>query len=486
MPKNFTYDAIVVGSGPNGLAAAIRLAQERWSVLLLEAKETIGGGLRSKELTLPGYVHDVCSAIHPLGISSPFFRTLSLEKYGLHWIHPEFPLAHPLDDGAAILKRSVGDTAASLGPDNQAYEQLLGPLVRDAENLTPEILQPVLHIPRHPIQLSRFGLAGIKSSAALANKQFTGAPARALLAGLSAHSFLPLNVRLTAGIGLFLGMLGHSAGWPLPRGGSQKFADALGACFRALGGEIVAHTPVSHLDELPMARIVLLDVTPRQLLAIAGDKLPVSYRRRLDQYRYGPGVFKIDYALAQPIPWKTEACRHAGTVHVGGSFEQIANSERAASQGEHSEQPFVLLAQPTLFDPSRAPSEKHTAWAYCHVPNGSILNMTDRMENQIERFAPGFRDCIVARHTMNCVQMEHSNPNLVGGDINGGLGDLRQTISRPILSLKPYRTPVPGLYLCSSSTPPGGGVHGMCGFHAAETAIRDVARTTGRSTRQPA
>ena len=481
MPKHFDYDAVVVGSGPNGLAAAIRLAQERWSVLLVEAQETVGGAMRSGELTLPGFVHDVCSAIHPLGISSPFFKTLALEKYGLHWIQPEYPLAHPLEDGsAAVLQRSITATATGLGIDGPAYQRLMTPLARDAEALRYEILRPVLHIPKRPAAMARFGLGGIRSTVSFANKHFQGALARGLLAGLSAHSFLPLESTLSAGIGLFLGLLGHDAGWPMPAGGSQKLADALTACFRALGGEVVTHTRVAHLDDLPMARAVLFDVTPRQLLAIAGDKLPVSYRSRLERYRYGPGVFKIDYALSRPIPWQAEACRRAGTIHVGGTLEQIATSERAASQGEHSEQPFVLLAQPTLFDPSRAPAGKHIAWAYCHVPNGSTVDMSQKIDSQIERFAPGFRDCVIGRSILNCVQIEQGNANLVGGDINGGLGNLAQTLARPVLSPHPYRTPVPGLYLCSSSTPPGGGVHGMCGFHAAEIAIRDSARAKRR------
>lgn len=469
-----SYDAVVVGSGPNGLAAAIRLAQEKLSVLVLEANQSIGGGVRSAELTLPGFTHDLCSAIHPLGLGSPFFRQLPLEKYGLSWIQPALPLAHPLEKGAAVLDRSVEKTAGGLGADERPYAYLMSPLVEHWQNLTNEFLQPLLHRPRHPFQLARFGLHAIRSAAGLANQLFEQEPARALFAGLAAHSFLPLEEKPSAAFGLVLGMLGHAVGWPLPCGGSQKIADALAAHLRALGGEIQTNTRVVNMRQLPIARATLLDVTPLQLLLIAGDELPVSYRRKLERYTYGPGVFKLDYALNAPIPWKSAACSRAGTVHVCGTFADVCASERDAAQGKHSERPFVLLAQPTLFDSTRAPAGKHVAWAYCHVPNGSEFDMTDRMENQIERFAPGFRDCIIARSKNNCAQMEEKNANLVGGDINGGLANLRQLIERPVFSPRPYRTPVPGLYLCSSATPPAGGVHGMCGFHAAETALRDV------------
>lgn len=478
MSLKVSYDAVVVGSGPNGLAAAIRLAQEKLSVLVLEAAPTIGGGTRSAELTLPGFLHDVCSAIHPLGLGSPFFRRLPLEKYGLHWVHPDYPLAHPLENGqAALLQRSLADTAAALGPDQGNYQRLFSPLVTHWETLAAEFLQPMLHVPGHPFQLARFGWRALGSASALAQNRFAGEPARALLAGLAAHSFLPLDQTASAAFALVLGMLGHAVGWPLPRGGAQEIANALAAHLRSLGGEIDTGICVEHLDQLPLAKAILLDVTPLQLLLIAGDKLSESYRRRLGDYRYGPGVFKIDYALSAPIPWQAKACTRAGTVHVGGSFAEVAASEQAVAAGRHSERPFVLLAQPSLFDPTRAPAGKHTAWAYCHVPNGSTVDMTDRVEQQIERFAPGFRDCILARRAMNCEQLEAYDANLVGGDINGGAADLRQLIARPVLSPSPYRTPVPGLYLCSASTPPGGGVHGMCGFHAAEVALKDCFRT---------
>jgi len=474
MPNKVTYDAVVVGAGPNGLAAAIRLAQAKLSVLLIEANDTIGGGARSGQLTLPGFIHDLCSAVHPLAVGSPFFRQLPLERYGLHWIQPEYPLVHPLDQtNAAILHRSVKKTAEELGTDGDAYIRLMSPLVEHSDTLGIEFLQPMLHWPKCPIRLARFGFYALQSAAGLINKKFTNVGARALFAGLAAHSFLTLERTPSAAFGLVLGMLGHAVGWPLPRGGSQKLSDALAAHFRFLGGEIRTGLRVEHFDQLPLARATLLDLTPLQVLLLMEDKLPSSYARRLGRYRYGPGVFKIDYALNAPIPWRAEQCSRAGTVHVGGTFEEIAMSEREVAQGKPPDRPFVLLAQPTLIDPTRAPAGKHIAWVYCHVPNGSTFNMTQRIENQIERFAPGFRDCINARHTMNCEEIEAKNSNLVGGDINGGAADLRQLFERPVFSPSPYRIPVPGYYLCSSSTPPGGGVHGMCGFQAAEAALRD-------------
>ena len=474
MPNKVSYDAVVVGAGPNGLAAAIRLAQEKLSVLVLEANDTIGGGTRSAELTLPGFTHDVCSAVHPLGIGSPFFRKLPLERYGLHWVHPEIPLAHPLErDAAAALFHSTKETAAACGADDSVYQELMGPLVDGAENLCAEFLQPLLHWPRHPVQLMRFGRLAVYSAAGLIEKKFKDARTRALFAGLAAHSFLPLESRPSAAFALVLGMLGHAVGWPLGRGGSQRIADALAAHLRYLGGEIQTGFRVEHLDQIPLARATLFDITPLQLLLLLEEKVPSSYQRRLGRYRYGPGVFKVDYALNAPIPWRSEFCSRAGTVHVGGTFEEIATSEREVSQGKIPERPFILLAQPTLVDSSRAPAGKHIGWGYCHVPNGSAFDMVEKIEKQIERFAPGFRDCVLTRRTMNCEQMEAKNANLVGGDINGGLADLSQLLARPIFSPTPYRIPVPGYYLCSSSTPPGGGVHGMCGFYAAEAAIRD-------------
>jgi phytoene dehydrogenase-like protein len=484
MPKQFSYDAVVVGAGPNGLAAAIRLAQEGLSVLVLEANKTVGGGARSSaNLTLPGFVHDTCSAIHPLALGSPFFRQLPLQKYGLDWVHPGIPLAHPLDKGeVALLHKSVVDTAAVLGEDEHAYLGLMNPLVDNWEPLAAEFLQPLLHLPRHPWLFARFGFPALRSTAGFVNSRFDGELARALFAGLAAHSFLPMKAMASASFGLVLGMMGHAVGWPLPRSGAQQIANALAAHLRALGGEIAVDSRVENLGQLPLARAVLLDLTPRQVLRIAGDKLPHSYCQRLERYRYGPGVFKIDYALAGPIPWIASACRSAGTVHLCGTFDEVAASERAVAQGQAPEKPFVLLAQPSVFDGSRAPAGKHTAWAYCHVPNSSKFDMTERIEAQIERFAPGFRDLVLARHTMHCADLEHSNANLIGGDINGGSANLWQLIARPRLSFSPYCTPLPGLYLCSSSTPPGGGVHGMCGFHAAEAALRHIAPGSARAS----
>ncbi len=469
------YDAVVVGSGPNGLAAAIRLAQAGCAVLVLEANAAIGGGTRTAELTLPGFHHDVCSALHPLGLGSPFFRTLPLAQHGLQWIQPELPLAHPFEDGtAAVLKRSVAETAAGLGSDHRAWDRLMGPLVANWENLAAEFLQPMLHLPRHPFALARFGVRALPSGCGLAQHWFKEEPARALFGGLAAHSFLPLDQIPSAAFGVVLGMLAHAVGWPLPRGGAQQIAQALAGCLRALGGEIVTRVRVEDLDQLPAARAVLLDVTPRQLLRIAGPRLPAGYRRRLERFRYGPGVFKMDFALDGPIPWQAAACSRAGTVHLGGSMAEIAASERQVAEGKEPERPFILLAQPSLFDSTRAPAGKHTVWAYCHVPHGSTFDMTERMERQIERFAPGFRDRILARHALNCADLERWNANLVGGDINGGKADLWQLVARPTLSLVPYRTPAKGIYLCSASTPPGGGVHGMCGFQAATAALREV------------
>ncbi len=469
-------DAIVVGSGPNGLAAAIALVRAGCSVLVLEAAETVGGGTRTAELTLPGFRHDVCSAIHPLGLGSPYLRTLPLEEHGLEWIQPPVPLAHPFDDGtAALLERSVEATGETLGPDAGSYRRLMSPLVARADTLLGELLGP-FRLPRHPLLLSRFGLSAILPAERLARRRFEGERARGLFAGLAAHSMLPLTASPSAAFGLMLGLLGHHVGWPVPRGGSQAIADALASYLRSLGGEIECGRPVASLEELPPARAVLLDVTPRQLIRIAGDRLPSGYRRRLERYRYGPGVFKLDLALDGPIPWQAQECARAATVHLGGTLEEIADSEAAPSRGEHAERPYVLLAQQSLFDPTRAPEGKHTAWAYCHVPNGSAVDMTGRIEAQIERFAPGFRDRVLARHAWGPAELERYNANYVGGDINGGVQDLRQHFTRPVARRVPYSTPAKGVYLCSSSTPPGGGVHGMCGWWAAQAALRGALR----------
>ncbi|HEX7117156.1 MAG TPA: NAD(P)/FAD-dependent oxidoreductase [Longimicrobiales bacterium] len=467
------YDAIVVGSGPNGLAAAIRLAQAGWNVLVREAAGVPGGGSRSAELTLPGYTHDICSAVHPLALLSPFFRSLPLERYGLEWIQPPTPLAHPFDDAPpALLERDLDATCATLGPDGDAYRRLFAPLVRDWEPLAREVLGPVLHLPRSPRLLARFGLRAIRSARGLAGAAFRGDAARALFAGLAAHSLAPLETAATAAIGLVLGTAGHAVGWPIARGGSQRIADALVAYLRTLGGTLETDAPVRSLDELPPARAIVLDVTPRQLLRIAGDRLPARYRRRLERFRYGPGVFKIDWALDGPVPWRFEACARAGTLHLGGTFEEVARAERLPWEGAHADRPFVLFVQPTNFDPDRAPAGRHIAWAYCHVPHGSALDMTAAIEAQVERFAPGFRDRILARSTFTTPQLERHNANLVGGDIAGGANTFRQLVFRPVPSRAPYATAADGIFLCSASTPPGGGVHGMCGFHAAEAVLR--------------
>lgn len=467
-----SYDAIVVGAGPNGLACAIRLAQTGLGVALFEGRETVGGGLRTAELTLPGFRHDLCSAIHPLGMGSPFLRTLPLADYGLEWIQPTLPLAHPLDDGTALaLHRSLDDTAMSIGEDGRAWRRLFEPLVNSWEQLAPMILGP-LPLPRSPVALAQMGVRALWPAQGLAEWVFQTERGRALFAGLAAHSILPLEQILTASFGLVLGILGHAVGWPLPRGGSQQVADALAAHLRTLGGEIVTGHEVVSLAGLPPAQAYIFDVTPRQLLRIAGDRLPNRYRRQLEQFRYGSGVFKIDYALAGPVPWRAPECRLAGTVHLGGTLGEIASAERLVWQGEHPERPYVLVAQQSLFDPTRAPAGKQTLWAYCHVPNGSTVDMSGRIEAQIERFAPGFRDLVLARCVRGPALMEAYNPNYVGGDINGGVQDLGQMWTRPVRRWNPYATPVKGLYLCSSSTPPGGGVHGMCGYHAAEAVLR--------------
>ena len=467
-------DAIVVGAGPNGLAAAIELARSGLSVRVLEAADTVGGGARSAELTLPGFVHDVCSAIHPLGIASPFFRTLPLTDHGLEWVEPPAALAHPFDDGAAaLLERSPEAAVSALGDDDARWRRLFGPLIRDAEPLLEEVLAP-LHVPAHPLTLGRFGLRALLPATTVARRSLRGVKARGLFAGLAAHSMLPLERPPSAAFGLMLGLLGHAVGWPFPRGGSQALSDALASYLRSLGGEIETGRRVESLTELGQARLVLLDVTPRGLLALAGAQLPARYRRQLERYRYGPGGFKLDWALEGPIPWRADECSRAATVHLGATLEEIAASEAAPAQGKIAERPYVLLAQQSLFDPTRAPAGRHTAWAYCHVPNGSPVDMTERIESQVERFAPGFRDRILARSARGPADLERSNPNCVGGDINGGLADLRQLLTRPVVRLSPYSTPLPGVFLCSASTPPGGGVHGMCGYHAARAALRSV------------
>jgi phytoene dehydrogenase-like protein len=442
------YDAVVVGAGPNGLAAAIELARAGRSVCVVERATDVGGGTRTAALTLPGYLHDVCSAIHPLGLGSPFLAGLPLADHGLEYLQPEIHAAHPLDDGSAVvLRRSVAETAAGLGTDAGSYASLMGPLVRDWDEIAELVLGP-LRPPRHPLSAARFGLHGLVSASFLA-RRFKGERARALFGGMAAHSMLPLNQPPTAAFALVLLALGHTVGWPVARGGSQSITEAMAAYLRSLGGVIELGHEVRSMADIPPADRVLFDVTPRQLLAIAGGELPSRYRAELGRYRYGPGVFKLDYALSAPVPWIAPECRRATTVHLGGSFEQIAAAERIASSGGHSPRPFVLVAQQSLIDPTRAPQGNHTLWAYCHVPNGSALDMTEPIEAQIERFAPGFGELVLARAARGTAEIEAENPNYIGGDINGGL-----------------------IFLCSSSTPPGGGVHGMCGHHAARRVLR--------------
>jgi phytoene dehydrogenase-like protein len=468
----------VVGAGPNGLMAAVTLARAGWDVTVFEAASQHGGGMRSEELTLPGFVHDVCSAIHPLAVASPAFRELAagatpLSGHGLEWVHSEVPLAHPLDGGrAAVLYRSVDDTADHLGVDADHYRKLFGGHVKAGFDLTDGLLSPFTMPPQHPMHLARFGGAGVLPAHLVAKRRFDTDEARALFAGLAGHSVLSLKAPVTAGYGLMLGVLGHVVGWPMAKGGSQRIADALVAVLQTLGGRVECDRRIESLAELSPADAILLDVTPRQLLALGGDAIPARYRRALANYRYGAGVFKVDWALDGPIPWMNENCRRAATLHLGGTLDEITESELDVQHGRVTARPYTLLAQQSLFDPTRAPASAQTAWAYCHVPNGSTVDMTSRIEAQVERFAPGFRDRIIGRHVMNTEAIERHNANYVGGDIGGGVADLRQFLRRPSLGVHPWKTPIDGVYLCSSSTPPGAGVHGMCGWHAAHEVLR--------------
>ncbi|MEO5600970.1 MAG: NAD(P)/FAD-dependent oxidoreductase [Cyclobacteriaceae bacterium] len=475
------FDAVVVGSGPNGLAAAITLQQAGQSVIVLEGKDTVGGGVRSAELTLPGFIHDICSAIHPLAIGSPFFKTLPLEKHGLEFIQPKLAAAHPLDGGtAAALQNSVHETARGLGRDARTYLQLMEGLVKDWPHMAGHVLGP-LRFPKDPVAMAKFGLNALTSAQYL-SKKFHTREGKALFGGMAAHSIQPLSNFTTSAIALVLMANAHLAGWPTPKGGSQKISDALASYFTSIGGKIETNFYVDRMDQLPSAHAVLFDITPRQLLKIAGHKFSSFYQWQLRRYRYGMGVFKIDWALDGPVPFVAKECRLAGTLHLGNTFEEIAEGEHLIWNGKHADKPFVLFAQQSVFDPSRAPVGKHTAWAYCHVPNGSTVDMTERIEKQVERFAPGFRDLILGRHTLNSLQLEEYNPNYIGGDINGGVIDITQLFTRPALRLSPYRTSSKGIYICSSSTPPGGGVHGMCGFHAAHQALKDVFRIRAKKS----
>ncbi|HET7521288.1 MAG TPA: NAD(P)/FAD-dependent oxidoreductase [Candidatus Limnocylindria bacterium] len=472
------YDAVVVGAGPNGLGAAITLARAGRSVLVVEARSTVGGGTRSAALTLPGFIHDVCSAVHPLGRASPVFGEWPLAEHGLEWIEPPVAIAHPLDDGsAALVHRSLDATAASLGHDGDRYLRLFGPVARDWDLIARELLGPLrVGGPlRHPFALGRFGLGALQPATWLA-RRFRTPQARALLGGVAAHSFLQLDRPITGAFALTLLGSAHAVGWPIPSGGSQRIADALASYLRSLGGEIETGTDVSSLDALPPSRAVLLDLTPRQVLRLAGPRLGGVYRRQLRGYRYGPGVFKIDLAMDGPIPWANPALLQAGTVHLGGTMDELVEAERSVAHGRPAGRPFVLVSQPSLFDPSRAPDGKHVVWAYCHLPNGSRADMTDAILGQLERFAPGIGSRILGRSTLGPAALEKYNANYVGGDINGGMQDLWQLWTRPAIRLDPYSTPDPSLFICSSSTPPGGGVHGLCGYHAAQSALRGVLR----------
>lgn len=468
-------DAVVVGSGPNGLGAAIELARRGWSVRVIEGVNTVGGGTRTLPLTLPGFLHDVCSAVHPMALATPFLSSMPLKEHGLEWTDP-LPCAHPLDDGSAVvLSRSVAETADSLGVDGPAYTRLVQPLLDQAPTMFRELVGP-FRFPGHPILGLKFAWRGVRSGRGMAEKFFRTDRAQALIAGMAAHAVIPMESLPGGAVALMLQVAGHHVGWPIPRGGAQKIADAMASYLRSLGGEIETGKWVRSRNELPPSRAVLLDVTPRQALAILGEEFPNRYRRRLQKFRYGMGTFKVDWALSGPIPWRAEPCRRAGTVHVGGTLTELSHSERLAWTGKVDDRPFVLVTQPSVTDPTRAPEGKHSAWGYCHVPHGSTIDRTEHIELQIERFAPGFRDLILARHTMSPATMETYNPNYVGGDIAGGVVDLWQLFTRPVARLDPYSTPVPGVYFCSSSTPPGGGVHGLCGYFAAKSADRWLKR----------
>jgi phytoene dehydrogenase-like protein len=467
-----SYDAVVVGAGPNGLAAAIVLAEQGKSVLLLEANATIGGGCRTEQVTLPGFHHDVCAAIHPMGIVSPLLKRLPLARFGLRWVQAPAPLAHPFDDGtAAVLHRSLTATAATLGVDGEAWQNAMQSHLHNADALFAEVLRPV-RIPRHPLRMARFGVSALRSCEAYVSSHFQGPRARALFAGCAAHSFLALDAPASASFGLVLALVGHATDWPCAEGGSQKIVDSMAEYFRSLGGHIEVGHRVRSLADIPSSHAVLFDLMPRAVSAIAGDALSTSFRRQLERFRQGPGVFKVDWALSGPIPWRAPECQRAATVHVGGTFEELAASEDAAVHGRVIDRPFVLVAQQSSFDPTRAPEGRHTGWAYCHVPHGCTVDMTERIEAQIERFAPGFRELILARRSMSPADVEAHNSNMVGGDIGGGANDLTQFLFRPTRRWDPYSTPNPRLFICSSSTPPGGGVHGMCGYWAAQSALR--------------
>ncbi len=463
--------AVVVGAGPNGLAAAIVLAQAGMRVEVFEAEPQPGGGARTLPLTLPGFLHDFGSAVHPMALASPFFSTLPLSDYGLEWIQPSAPVAHPLDDGTAvILEHDLDAAEAAFGQDGKRWRRAFGPFAERWTQLAPEVLRPVSLFPRHPFLMARLGLMGFPSASAFAHFWFRSPRTKALFAGLAAHSLLALDEPLTAAFGIMFAATAHAVGWPIPKGGAKSITDALCGHLVQLGGEVVVSSRVENLQQLGTFDVAVFDVTPKQLVRLAGERLSSGYRRKLEDYRYGPGVFKVDFALSNPIPWTARECLRSATVHIGGTLEEIAFSEDAMRHGREAERPFVLLAQPTLFDPSRAPAGKHVAWAYCHVPNGSRVDMLPRIEAQIERFAPGFRDCILERRVFSPASLESMDANLIGGDIGGGLMSLPQFLFRPTRHF--YATSARDIFICSSSTPPGGGVHGMCGYNAAQLALK--------------
>jgi phytoene dehydrogenase-like protein len=469
------FDAVVVGAGPNGLVAALTLARRGRRVLVVEAADRVGGALRSEQLTLPGFQHDVGATVLPLALASAAFRELDPAAHGVEWAHPPVPAAHPMAGDAVLVYRDLDRTADALGRDARAWRALVGGVAAGGQRLVDALLSPLSagRAVRAAPALVRYGMTGILPAEVVARAVFRTREARAVFAGMAGHSVLSLRQLATAGYGTFMSALAHEVGWPVVRGGSENLAIALASALRQLGGEIHTGTPVRDLAELPAARTVLLDLTPRQVLAIAGDRLPAGYRGRLARFRYGPGVFKLDWALDAPVPWRDPRVGQAGTVHLGGTLQEIAASERDVAAGRHPARPYVLCVQPTVADPTRAPAGKHTFWAYCHVPNGSTRDMTGAIESQLERFAPGFRERVLARHVLGPAALEAFDPNLIGGDLGGGAADLRQFVARPVLSPRPWATPVRGLYICSSSTPPGGGVHGMCGWHAAHVALRD-------------
>jgi phytoene dehydrogenase-like protein len=468
------HDAIIIGSGPNGFAAGIELLRAGMSVKIVEAADTIGGGMRSAELTLPGFVNDICSTIHPLGLASPFFRGVPLAEYGVEFIQPTASVAHPLGDGrVALLLPSLEETAERLGVDGASYRRIFGPLADNWQALTPDLLAP-LGVPNHPFLLASFGLKALHSARGFIQNNFKEQSAAAAFAGCAAHSMIPLEAAASASFGLVLGMMVHAVGWPMIRGGSNKLADALAAYFKDLGGEIETGHTVTNVDELSAHRAILFDITPRQIIDIAGHRLPGGYLRRLRKYVYGAGVFKMDWALSEPVPWSNAECALSATVHLGGTFDEVAHSEQLVSEGKVSDSPFIIFVQTSLFDDTRAPAGQHTGWAYCHVPNGWTGDCTQLIEDQIERFAPGFRDTVVARSVWTPADYESHNANYIGGDINGGSAMLSQLFTRPVAAIDPYHIPSTNMYICSSSTPPGGGVHGMCGHHAAKSVVKRV------------